>query len=345
MRSAGVAMPSVIYGSASAAAPPRFSLAPVMPIMPVKLFLTIVLLYPFLTSCAVLPPAATEESSPAYAAIEDVTPQWRPWSQGSGSQTPGPGYFSGSIQRPRLKFHAIRVDLNDPSLKIVINHEVAAENPDAIASTFVSSFVRRYDCLAGINTAPFDPSSGKEGEARVIKGISIAGGILLSPPHPAYDALVFYKDGRAAIVKQSEIETFDAIENAAGGFFRVLEKGKLAARLFTGGSPHEDRLIKNTPSYPRSAAGLSPDGRYLYLLVIDGRQKNSAGATGAETGRLLKQLGASEGLYFDGGGSTALALRYPDGQVKIVNTPVHNNVPGRERAVASCLGIAFVDPD
>ncbi|GHV71904.1 hypothetical protein AGMMS49928_26060 [Spirochaetia bacterium] len=338
MRSAGVAMPSVIYGSASAAAPPRFSLAPVMPIIPVKLFLTIVLLYPFLTSCAALPPAATEESSPAYAAIEDVTPQWRPWNHISG-----PDYFSGSIQRPRLKFHAIRVDLNDPSLKIVINHEAAAESPDAIASTFVSSFVRRYNCLAGINTAPFDPSSGKEGEARVIKGISIAGGILFSPPHPAYDALVFYKDGRAAIVKQSEIETFDAIENAAGGFFRVLEKGELAARLFTGGSPQEGSLIKNTPSYPRSAAGLSPDGRCLYLLVIDGRQKSSVGATGAETGRLLKQLGASEGLYFDGGGSTALALRYPDGQVKVVNTPVHNNIPGRERAVASCLGIAFAN--
>ncbi|GHU01949.1 hypothetical protein FACS1894147_02810 [Spirochaetia bacterium] len=304
------------------------------------LFLSLILLWPLLTFCAVLPQAVDGGLSPTYAAIEDVAPQWDSW-----DQTPGLDYFSGQIQKPRMTFHVIRVDLTEPALKIVINHEaqgaIPGKAPGAIPSTFVSSFVRRYDCLAGINTAPFDVSSGKEGEARVIKGISIADGEIFSPPHPAYDALVFYKDGRAAIVKQSEIEqsgidTFDDIENAAGGFYRVLENGELAARLFT----EDGSLIKNTPRYPRSAAGLSPGGRYLYLLVIDGRQRNSVGTTGAETGRLLKQLGASEGLYFDGGGSTALALRYPDGQVKVVNTPVHNNIPGRERAVAACLGIA-----
>jgi exopolysaccharide biosynthesis protein len=73
--------------------------------------------------------------------------------------------------------------------------------------------------------------------------------------------------------------------------------------------------------------------------VIDGRRSGSAGATEAELGVILRRLGAVEGINFDGGGSTALALRYPDGRVRAVNTPVHGGIPGQERGVAACLGI------
>jgi exopolysaccharide biosynthesis protein len=74
-------------------------------------------------------------------------------------------------------------------------------------------------------------------------------------------------------------------------------------------------------------------------VVIDGRRAGSVGATEAETALLLRALGAADGINFDGGGSTALALRYPDGKIRTVNTPVHGGVVGSERAVAGCLGI------
>jgi len=91
--------------------------------------------------------------------------------------------------------------------------------------------------------------------------------------------------------------------------------------------------------HPRSAAGISPDGKFLYLLVIDGRQFKSIGSTEEETALLLRALGSAEAINFDGGGSSALALRYPDGKVRVVNTPIHKLIPGRERGVAGCLGI------
>jgi exopolysaccharide biosynthesis protein len=98
-------------------------------------------------------------------------------------------------------------------------------------------------------------------------------------------------------------------------------------------------VLNLTPRHPRSVAGISSNGRYLYLLVIDGRRLGSIGSTEAETALLLQVLGASEGINFDGGGSTALALLYPDGEVRVVNTPIHDQILGKERAVAGCLGI------
>ena len=53
------------------------------------------------------------------------------------------------------------------------------------------------------------------------------------------------------------------------------------------------------------------------------------GATEEEIGIILKRLGACDGLNFDGGGSTALVLRYPDGKARPVNTPIHGLVPGK----------------
>ena len=189
--------------------------------------------------------------------------------------------------------------------------------------------------MAGLNALPFDPSSGTEGEPRTNIGLVVADGVTLSPPHRSFDALVFYKDGRAAIAAQSEIKNNDkdseSIENAVGGFYRILAHGELAPRV-----------LSLTDRHPRSAAGISPDNKFLYLLVIDGRQIKSVGCTEAETALLLKALGASEAINFDGGGSSALALRYPDGVVRVVNTPIHGNIPGRERAVAGCLGIGQI---
>jgi hypothetical protein len=209
----------------------------------------------------------------------------------------------------------------------------------------VSSFVRNYGLIAGINAVPFSPVSAKEGEDRTIAGIVMAGGLVLSPPRPEYDALVFYRDNRAAIVKQGEMGELADIDAALGGFRCILENGALPERLQRANEPGPGASTSvpapSGPRHPRSAAGLSADGRVLYLLVIDGRRPRSVGATEAETGLILKALGAMQGLNFDGGGSSALALRFSDDQVRTVNIPIHSYLPGRERAVASCLGIAL----
>ena len=271
--------------------------------------------------------------------FEDFSPFWQPFAP---ETLPGLFYTAARTSEPRLEFWAIKADLTEPSLRLVVNGQSAEGQLDhgTMPSTRVSSFVRDYGVLAGINTIPFYPVSATEGEARISIGIVVAAGVPLSLPIPGFDALVFFRDGQAVITAQDElIDHLDAIETAVGGFRMVLHDGSLSCRLLAdSGTPRQD-----LPRHPRSAAGLSADGTTLYLLVIDGRRPGSIGATEAEIGLLLKKLGAASGLNFDGGGSSALALRFPDGRVRTVNTPIHQGIPGRERAVAACLGLAVAE--
>jgi exopolysaccharide biosynthesis protein len=243
------------------------------------------------------------------------------------------------VLKPRLEFRALRVNLEDPRLRIVVgagtvessqgaSQKASQDTPGRVSSVYVRNFVESHDCVAGINANPFDPVSAKEGESRLVVGIAVSDGLVLAPPRLEYDALVFYRDGRAVIIGQGEIEDLTLIENAAGGFRMVLRRGVPASST-----------RENPPRHPRSAAGLSSGGRTLYLLCVDGRRPGSAGATEAELGLLLQRLGAFDGLNFDGGGSSALALRFSDGKVRNLNIPVHGGIPGRERAVAICLGV------
>jgi len=269
----------------------------------------------FIVSCATL----SQVEGPAES-VEQVSPRWM------ALQASGLDYFAGKVARPRIEFYALRVDLTASNLRIVAYP--GGRSRVGFFSVKVSSFIRDNGLIAGVNALPFDPSSEIEGEPRTNIGLVVADGVTLSPPHKSFDALVFYKDGRAAIEAQSDIKDFESIENAVGGFYRILEHGGLVPRV-----------LNLTDRHPRSAAGISPDNRFLYLLVIDGRQFKSIGCTEAETALLLRALGATEAINFDGGGSSAMALRYPDGIVRVVNTPIHGNIPGRERAVAGCLGI------
>jgi hypothetical protein len=315
----------------------------------------------------------------------------------------GLSVLAGRTKKPRLEFWALKIELDPPArpggtaaegaekpaveaeagenrrLRIFIGAggedgdggENRGENNGGlhrfgyVSSIRVSSFVRDNGLLAGINTVPFDPSSAREGEERKAVGLGIAGGRLITPPVPRYDALVFYEDGGAAIVNQGEFtepgnpansgsltnfaitagsgeEMGRKVLHAAGGFHRILQNGELTVRA----------QRPKGPRYARSAAGLSAGGRTLYLIAINGGRIINRGATEAETALILKQLGALDVLNLDGGGSSALALRFPGtaagavgtagaagDSVAVLNTPVHAGIPGRERAVALCLGI------
>ena len=98
--------------------------------------------------------------------------------------------------------------------------------------------------------------------------------------------------------------------------------------------------LDDTDVQPRTALGINRNGRYLYLVVVDGRQPlYSDGATFAELAELLREQGAFMAMAMDGGGSSTLVVEGEDGLPKILNTPIDNFVPGRERPVGNHLGI------
>ena len=90
--------------------------------------------------------------------------------------------------------------------------------------------------------------------------------------------------------------------------------------------------------HPRTAIGISPDRRTAWLVVVDGRQVMSGGATLPEMTEIFRRLGASDALNLDGGGSSTMVLEDGAG-LRVVNSPIHTAIPGRERPSATHLGV------
>ncbi len=104
---------------------------------------------------------------------------------------------------------------------------------------------------------------------------------------------------------------------------------------------------KDEVRHPRSALGLSPDARTLYIIAVDGRQEpHSRGVTLAELANIFIQFGAHNAINLDGGGSTSLVIKDPaSGSFAIANQPSDTSVlklPLRfERPVVDVVGISI----
>ena len=90
---------------------------------------------------------------------------------------------------------------------------------------------------------------------------------------------------------------------------------------------------------PRTAIGVSQDGKEVYLMVVDGRNfYYSNGADLLDLMNLMSACGASDALNLDGGGSsTFIAKDVESGELKLLNWPTDNG--GVMRAVATGLAI------
>jgi hypothetical protein len=268
------------------------------------------------SSCATLalPPnslASVPDQAPAWAAL------------GSGIE-----YASFASTNPRVEACALRIDLRAKGLEPV----VTPCEGGMTHSQYVTSFARQFDCEAAVNAAPFEPSSAIEGERRKVVGLTMANGVVMSPPVPPMAVLFIRRDDDGGLRGEVTLQSSDSglahggqqeIVAAVGGFTIVLSDGKPE-----GSSSRE----------PRTAVGLSPDARVLFILVADGRRRDSAGLTNYETGLWLAWLGASSGMTLDGGGSSTMAIRDASGMIRLANIPIDGGKRGRERAVGSCLG-------
>ncbi len=229
--------------------------------------------------------------------------------------------------QPRpLRGFAVRIRLDTKGLRFF----ATPSNGDAPGDTFglkTSTFLGQYRCQVAINASPFSPIHKEEGMPQTIEGLTISEGQVVSPARMSYPALLITKDNQVRVARPP----FDlkGVHNAVCGFGIVLQSGKV--------------LPEGKDVHPRTAAGVSQDGKTLYLLVIDGRQPGySLGATTAEVGQWLAALGAYDGINLDGGGTTTLVIEH-DGRPKVINRPIHGNKPGTERVAASHLGV-FAPP-
>ena len=280
--------------------------------------------------------AAPAASAPAPATAPTINPAWRP-------RFHGVELTQWELTEPRqLSLVAARVDLRAPGLRWLATPPAG---PDAgplappgrhvgeTVGRLTSSFLREHGLQLAINAAPFGPVVEEEGSLLDVAGLQVSQGRLVSGQAKRYPALMLMRDGSARIVEPPF--DLEGVDNAVGGFDVVLRQGQA---LFSPGSgatgAHTSAL------HPRTAVGISGDGRHLLLLVVDGRQPGfSLGVSLAELAQLLAGLGATEGINLDGGGTSTLVVQGSEGQPQVQNRPIHRGQPGRERVSASHLGL------
>jgi hypothetical protein len=108
--------------------------------------------------------------------------------------------------------------------------------------------------------------------------------------------------------------------------------------ILQDGHPLPQAAPTDTASYtrhPRTLVGWN-DGGTVWFVTIDGRQAGvSEGVTYWETASVLLQLGATDGVNLDGGGSTTFVAKRCDGRLCVRNHPSD----GVERRVSTALAV------
>ncbi len=115
----------------------------------------------------------------------------------------------------------------------------------------------------------------------------------------------------------------DAIKDASGGNTLIVKDGEICE--FTSNI---------TGKAQRTAMGLSPSGKTLVLVTIDGRMEDCAGFTQTDLAEFMIALGCGEAINLDGGGSTTLVA--PD---RYSGNQTIKNTVSSQRKVSTAFGV------
>jgi len=188
--------------------------------------------------------------------------------------------------------------ITDPSkVKIAISKTYGSHGE------FLEKIVPRVGAVGGINASGFVDYNGK-GNAAYAIGLLISDGKTYSEsPNKKFDVVGFDKDDNLIIgnFTREELKQLN-LRDAAEPFYILTVNG-------------ENRIKKGNGGYglhPRTAIGQTADGTVL-MLVIDGRQTHSIGATMKNVQDILVEHGAVNAAAMDGGSSSVM---YYDGKVQ-----------------------------
>ena len=231
---------------------------------------------------------------------------------------------------PLQRIFAARIDLKAPGVAVKTtgpHEDYKADERETWRQT-TAQFLADSGVNIAINAnfySPFGASTiGAPGDSNPT-GLVVSDGFVVSVPKKGNPSFIVKKDGDVEIREVAADEDLSGIAQAVSGNRIVLKDGEIVAS-------------SDTSVHPRTAIGYSQDKRYLYFLVIDGRQANySVGAGYVDVAKALKLCGAYDGLNLDGGGSTTMAIRDSDGGPLVLNRPC-NGTSDKLRFNANSIG-------
>ena len=188
-------------------------------------------------------------------------------------------------------YHGYMMIVQDPSrVKLGV---CATPFSDARPGRRVDEIMKDYGAIAGMNGGAFHDSNGS-GTGGLAEGMVISEGKLLRHVSKTY----------------AVVAGFDQNDILHVGKFTEEQAKKIGLRdacafgpaLVVNGEP---AMANDKGLNPRSAIGQRADGAVL-MLVIDGRQANSLGATLSDVIEVMLDFGAVNACNMDGGSSTIM---------------------------------------
>ena len=231
-----------------------------------------------------------------------------------------------------LMIHVLKVNVKTKKLQFMVTPPDRIKNATPLDARTTSQFLEEFDLDIAVNGDGFSPWWSRTpadyypriGDPVAPRGDAASRG--LAYWRTAESVPTLHISSRNRLSFEAPANWFNAIS----GETRILIGGKVVEGL------------TDPEIHPRTAVGYSQNGKFLYIVVVDGRQPfYSEGMTLAELAQLMLDLGAYDAMNLDGGGSSTLVIRGSDGQPRILNSPIDLYIPGRERPVANHLGIYF----
>jgi len=252
-----------------------------------------------------------------------------------------------TLDEPRLmENYMVRVDLHTPGLRVtgtgravnwgepmadVTNRVVLIDTLRRKTRDFLEEHrAHGTNMVLAVNTSPWNPWEPPftHRNAR-LPHLTVLNGEIISHTTKRGPMLVIYTNNVAVITNALDDADLPSVVLAHPGFKIIMKAGEM---LGTSDGKRRPKLA------PRTAFGILADERYLYILVVDGRQEGySLGADMLDLARLLKAAGAWDAINMDGGGSSTLVrCNQPGGRVVIDNR--HEPLRRFYRNVAVSLG-------
>ena len=236
------------------------------------------------------------------------------------------------LPRPMIA-HVLTIDTKKKGIEFLVTPP-DSESETPLKARTTSQFLEEFNLQIAINGGAFSPWWSRS-PADYYPHV----GDLIAPAgFTASDGKVYWTTSHtegippALFISRRNALSFNnkpnRVHSAISGDRMLVLKGEMAPDL-------EGEEVE-----PRTAVGINRNGRYLYLVVVDGRQPfYSEGATFTELAQLLIEQGAYAAMSLDGGGSSTMVVEGEDGKPKILNSPIDHYIPGTERPVGTHLGI------
>jgi len=159
----------------------------------------------------------------------------------------------------------------------------------------VTKMVETYDCIAGINGGGFEDPGGR-GTGGIPKGMVILNG---EPDYYAGNTKYnFIGFDDQYILHTGKMNAKQAME-------KKIQFGCTFGPVLVVNGEKATEAIGNSGVNPRTAIGQRGDGAVL-MLVIDGRQAHSMGATYEDLADIMMDYGAVNACNLDGGSSSVM---------------------------------------